>query len=115
MRLSSPKLNYLIGVGALLLYISIILVVIPIHEGNRELATSLCITTAWLTSVGYSLCYGTILVKMFRIWYIFNKPLQKKRKVAILDICVFVSDKGVCVMDAVVLTTVEPLIRDTLR
>ena len=28
----------------------------------------------WLTSLGYSLCYGTILVKTVRIWFIFNKP-----------------------------------------
>ena len=32
-----------------------------------------------LTALGYSLCYGTILMKMIRVWYIFNNPtLQKK-------------------------------------
>ena len=30
--------------------------------------------TPWLTAIGYSLCYGTILVKMMRVWYIFNNP-----------------------------------------
>lgn len=81
-KLSSPKLNYIIGFGAVLLYISIILAVIPIHEGNRSLATSLCITIPWFTAVGYSLCYGTILVKMFRIWYIFNNPTVIKKPVS---------------------------------
>ena len=32
----------------------------------------------WLTSLGYSLCYGTIVMKMFRVWIIFNKPLRLK-------------------------------------
>ena len=80
-KLSSPKLNYLIGFGAILLYVSIVLLAIPLQEQNRDLATTLCLTTPWFTAVGYSLCYGTILVKMFRTWYIFSNPLAKKKQV----------------------------------
>ena len=35
--------------------------------------------TAWLTAIGYSLCYGTIVAKMFRVFYIFRNPTAKKR------------------------------------
>ena len=35
----------------------------------------------WLTSLGYSLCYGVILVKMARVWYIFNNPTIQKKMV----------------------------------
>ena len=35
--------------------------------------------TAWLTAIGYSLCYGTIVAKMFRVFYIFRNPTVKKR------------------------------------
>ena len=35
---------------------------------------------------GYSLCYGTILVKMFRVWYIFNNHTLKKKIVSIIII-----------------------------
>ena len=35
--------------------------------------------TAWLTAIGYSLCYGTIIVKMFRIFYIINNLFSRKR------------------------------------
>ena len=80
-RLSSPKLNYLIGIGAILLYINIILVVVPLEENDKELANALCYITPWFTAVGYSLCYGTILVKLFRTWYIFNKPVANKKQV----------------------------------
>jgi gamma-aminobutyric acid type B receptor len=80
-KLSAPKLNYLIGAGAILLYINIVLVVVPVKEGRQMLASALCCTTPWFTAVGYSLCYGTILVKMFRTWYIFNNPIANKKQV----------------------------------
>ena len=80
-RLSSPNLNYMIGGGAILLYIAIILIVVPVGEGDSARATALCVITPWFTAIGYSLCYGTILVKMFRTWYIFNKPIANKIQV----------------------------------
>ncbi len=33
----------------------------------------------WLTAVGYSLCFGTIIAKMCRVYYIFNNPALKKK------------------------------------
>ncbi len=35
-------------------------------------------TTPWLTSLGYSLCFGTMLAKMVRVYYIFNNPTPRK-------------------------------------
>ena len=35
--------------------------------------------TDWLTAIGYSLCYGTIVAKMFRVFYIFRNPTLRKR------------------------------------
>ncbi len=32
----------------------------------------------WLFIIGYSLCYGTVLAKMYRIYYIFHNPTAKK-------------------------------------
>ena len=81
-KLSSPNLNYTIGFGAILLYISIILVAAPLPSANT--ATSLCLATPWFTAIGFSLCYGTILAKMLRIWYIiFHNPVVKKKQVLI--------------------------------
>ena len=34
--------------------------------------------SALLAAIGYSLCYGTIVAKMFRIYYIFRNPTAKK-------------------------------------
>ena len=36
-----------------------------------------------LTSFGYSLCFGTIMAKMMRIYYIFNNPLNQNRSLLV--------------------------------
>ena len=76
-RLTSPNLNYLIGSGAILLYIAIIVTVLPAK--SAVFAGILCNLRDWLTGFGYSLCYGTILVKMWRVYYIFNNPSSQKK------------------------------------
>ncbi len=79
-RLASTKLNYLIGIGAIVLYINVYLTVIPTPD---SVATNvLCNLNPWLTAIGYSLCYGTILAKMARVYHIFNNPSPNRKKVS---------------------------------
>ena len=77
--MSSPNLNYLIGGGAIILYMDIYFFITPTTD--QQVVTALCNLTPWLTALGYSLCYGTILAKMVRVYYIFDKPTPQKRKV----------------------------------
>ena len=77
-RLGSPSLNNLIGIGAIILYVDTSFFVIP--TTNLQVVTVLCNLTPWLTALGYSLCYGTILAKMVRVYYIFENPTPKKKK-----------------------------------
>ena len=77
--MSSPNLNYLIGGGAIILYMDIYFFITPTTD--QQAVTALCNLTPWLTALGYSLCYGTILAKMVRVYYIFDKPTPQKRKV----------------------------------
>jgi gamma-aminobutyric acid type B receptor len=64
--------NYLIGTGAIILYVDIYIRVVPTTD---ELTVKvLCNVTPWLTAIGYSLCYGTIVAKMVRVYFIFNNP-----------------------------------------
>ena len=70
-------LNYLIISGAVLLCISV-LVYIPTTNPSVFLAVSK--TTPWFLALGFSLCYGTIVMKMFRVYYIVNDPLPNKVK-----------------------------------
>ena len=79
--MASNKLNYLIGIGAIILYLNLLFFVIP--TTNPVVVNVFCNLTPWLTAIGYSLCYGTILAKMARVYYIFNNPSPNK-KVSIL-------------------------------
>lgn len=76
-KLASTKLNYLIGLGAIILYIDTVFFVIPTID--PIVVGVLCNLTPWLTAIGYSLCFGTILVKMARVYYIFNDPCTHKK------------------------------------
>ena len=78
-RMSSPNLNYLIGGGAIILYMDIYFFIIPTTD--QQALTVLCNATPWLTAVGYSLCYGTILAKMVRVYFIFDNPRHQQKKV----------------------------------
>lgn len=95
-RLTSPNLNYLIGSGAIVLYVAIILTVIPAR--SAVFAGVLCNLRVWLTGFGLSLCYGTILVKMWRVYYIFSNPSAQKKanlhdwKLALMVLCFVVID-----------------------
>lgn len=82
-RLASTKLNYLIAIGAIVLYIDTIFFVIPTR--SPVAVNTFCNLTPWLTSIGYSLCYGTILVKMARVYYIFNNPTANKKVMSITN------------------------------
>lgn len=76
-KLASTKLNYLIGIGAIVLYLDTFFFVIP--STSRDVVNVFCNLTPWLTGIGYSLCYGTILAKMARVYYIFNNPSTNKK------------------------------------
>ena len=76
-KLASPKVNYLIVIGAIILYLHVVSLVIP--TSDPVAVTVLCNLNAWLIASGYSLCYGTMLTKMARVYYIFNNPTPKKK------------------------------------
>ena len=81
-KLSSPNLNYLIGTGAIILYIATFLLVTPSKDPLT--VSALCTSINWLLSIGFSLCYGTIICKMIRIHYIFKNPVPQPRAVSVV-------------------------------
>ena len=77
LKMASSKLNYVIGIGAIILYLDTFFFVIP--STDPSVVSVLCNVAPWLTAIGYSLCYGTILAKMARVYYIFNNPSPNKK------------------------------------
>ena len=63
-NLSRPRLNYLITVGVFLFYTSMILFAVPTN--SKSVLLAFFKVWPWTLSLGFSFCYGTIIMKMFR-------------------------------------------------
>ena len=76
-RLTSPNLNYLIVVGAVFIYLSVLFLSMPFLE--QQLSTVLCNLQQWLFSFGSTLCFAVVLAKMGRVYYIFSDPTPNRK------------------------------------
>ena len=91
LKISSPKLNYLIIIGSYWLYINVYFffpnkeehqfVYGIFYKVSHDNTDSIIIQkqALYFTTVSFSLCDGTIQGKMFRIFYIFHNPSPKKK------------------------------------
>ena len=91
-QVTSPRLNNLIVIGAILFYIDIYFFVMPLY--NPVEARLVCVFTIWLTVTAYTLCFGPVMVKMFRVYLIFKHPKPGSRKVIY---CVTVKHSYSCI------------------
>ena len=69
-RLTSPNLNYLIIMGAVFIYLSVVFLAMPFLE--LRLSTIYCNLNYWLFSCGNTLCFAVVLAKVWRVYYIFS-------------------------------------------
>ena len=78
-KLSSPYVNIMIIAGAVLFYLTVILFGVDENVSSYSKVDRLCQARIWLVAIGFSLLYGTIFAKTWRIYYIFNhiKPNSK--------------------------------------
>jgi gamma-aminobutyric acid type B receptor len=83
-RLSSPKLNNIIIFGVVVLYIAAVLFAIPTQ--SKSVVSRLCVARLWFLSLGVSLAFGTIIMKMFRVYIIFSNPTPKRKKVSLITL-----------------------------
>ncbi|KAG1701389.1 Gamma-aminobutyric acid type B receptor subunit 2 [Nymphon striatum] len=95
-KLSSPKLNNMVVVGCILVYIAVIL--LGVDNGTFPLEkyfTTLCTTRAYLLSCGFSLAFGSMFTKTYRVHKIFttscigivkNKMLKDKQLIAMVTV-----------------------------
>ena len=79
MKLGSPYVNILIIAGAVVYYIMVILFGVDENVASYSTVDELCHARIWLAAIGFSLLYGTIFAKTWRIYYIFShtKPNSK--------------------------------------
>ena len=79
MKLGSPYVNVLIIAGAVVYYVMVILLGVDENVASYSTVDGLCHARVWLAMIGFSLLYGTIFAKTWRIYYIFShtKPNSK--------------------------------------
>ena len=72
---SKPYVNSLVVVGAIILYVTVILFGMDENIVSYSTVDALCHARVWLSVIGFSLLFGTIFAKAWRIYYI-NKHLK---------------------------------------
>ena len=71
-KLSSPYVNVMIIAGAIIFYTTVILFGVDENIAPFSFVDGLCQARIWLCVIGFSLLFGTIFAKAWRIYYIFN-------------------------------------------
>ena len=67
--------------GAIVFYVTVILFGVDENIASFSVVDGLCHARVWLCVIGFSLLYGTIFAKAWRIYQIFSVNLQPNKKV----------------------------------
>ncbi|XP_072029935.1 gamma-aminobutyric acid type B receptor subunit 1-like [Amphiura filiformis] len=110
-KLSSPYLNNLIIIGALLSYISIIIRGIDIGRVSLSVYLIMCKVDTWCLSIGFALAFGAMFSKTWRVHKIFTSKTAKK--IVIKDVQLYGSVAVLLVIVIIILVLWEIL--DPLR
>ncbi|XP_033752065.1 LOW QUALITY PROTEIN: gamma-aminobutyric acid type B receptor subunit 2-like [Pecten maximus] len=113
-KMSSPYMNNVIIVGCILCYLSVFLLgtdsgVVPTH-----IVKYVCVAQSWVLSIGFSLAFGAMFSKTWRVHAIFtniklNKKIIKDYKLFIMVCVLVLIDAGILsawqIMDHLYMTT----------
>ena len=83
MRLGSPYVNTVIVAGAVVFYVTVILFGVDENVASYSTVDGLCHGRIWVVAIGFSLLYGTIFAKTWRIYYIFNHARPNSKFVSL--------------------------------
>ena len=75
---SSPHVNIMIIAGAVIFYTTVILFGVDENTASFQVVDDLCHARVWLCVIGFSLLFGTIFAKAWRIYYIFSNSKINK-------------------------------------
>ncbi|XP_059157724.1 gamma-aminobutyric acid type B receptor subunit 2-like [Physella acuta] len=102
-KMSSPNMNNLIIIGCILCYMSIFLLGAEPGHNNRTLFSYWCIARSWTLALGFTLSFGAMFGKTWRVHAIFtNIKLNKK---VIKDYKLMLIVLVLVLLDAVILVT----------
>ncbi|KAK5574722.1 hypothetical protein RB653_009975 [Dictyostelium firmibasis] len=91
---ASPAFCLLILFGCIIIFTGCIIFSLSPTNGN-------CRARVWLLSIGYTIFLGSLLVKNWRIWLLFDNPKLKKRSITNWKLYPFVA--GILAVDVLIL------------
>uniref|UniRef100_A0AC34QA04 G-protein coupled receptors family 3 profile domain-containing protein n=1 Tax=Panagrolaimus sp. JU765 TaxID=591449 RepID=A0AC34QA04_9BILA len=100
-KMSSPNMNNLIICGSICAYISIFLIGIDTRFVSPFLFEKLCYAKTWVLSVAFTLAFGSMFSKTWRVHSIFTNI--RKDKKAIKDYQLFMIVALIMTVDAIIL------------
>ena len=79
-KASSPCINSVILLGSFLGFISISLIVLMATDYlNDQLRSLFCNTSVWLVNLTFTIAFGSLLTKTWRVYAVFRNPWAKHR------------------------------------
>ncbi|XP_035901964.1 gamma-aminobutyric acid type B receptor subunit 2 isoform X2 [Anopheles stephensi] len=113
-KMSSPHLNNLIIIGCILTYLSVIFLGLDSGLSSVAAFPYICTARAWLLMAGFSLAFGAMFSKTWRVHSIFT-DLKLNKKV-IKDYQLFIVVGVLLAIDLAIMTTwqiADPFYRET--
>ncbi|XP_041357870.1 gamma-aminobutyric acid type B receptor subunit 1-like [Gigantopelta aegis] len=116
-KLSSPKLNNVAVIGCILVYTAVIVLGLDDHTLGWDFYPLICSTRAFLLAAGFSLSFGAMFAKTYRVHQIFtransglvkSKLLRDKHLLFIIGVLLMV-DSGIVIV-WVIVDPMEPKI-----
>ena len=77
LKLSCPRLNNVLIVGCILCYLDVIVFTFETGKVSEQNMQILCQAKIWLISAGFTLVYGSLFAKTWRIHKIFTNKTSK--------------------------------------
>uniref|UniRef100_A0A1X7VVZ8 G-protein coupled receptors family 3 profile domain-containing protein n=1 Tax=Amphimedon queenslandica TaxID=400682 RepID=A0A1X7VVZ8_AMPQE len=78
-KLSSPYLNIVIIIGAMLFYLDIILFGMDEAIIPTSVLNGLCMARVWIVVFAFTLLFGTLFAKTWRVYYIFHSSFHQRK------------------------------------
>ena len=81
-QMSSPRLNNTIVIGCITMYLSVFLFGLDGNLVSPGRYSANCQARIWLASLGFTMAFGAMFAKIWRVYVIFtNRKLRKKVRV----------------------------------
>ncbi|XP_038054948.1 gamma-aminobutyric acid type B receptor subunit 2-like [Patiria miniata] len=118
-KLSSPNLNNITIVGCIMVYVAVIMLGLESERVGIEAYNPMCTIRAAFLMVGFSLAFGSMFVKTYRVYHIITHATSRviKRKM-LHESTLFLMIGVLLIIDVIILTLwsiLDPMIREEER